>query len=228
MVIIWAISMAVFLIVATGVACFTMAMIPRRYAIELNHTYTNRMNAVSPELMAFYNKNNKWLSNNDFDPQHIAAMAELMDLLARGNRTNTLVDLFRGADETIDQNVSEFNTYGSFANNPRSATRLEIYFENTPQWAMRRTTEGSISVHSFIPISELRAGNPDDKAIHLIVIPLSDVRNRLMEQTWIIFTNNPITFDLGEKNQMNACFRLTTRGNYNKLKQELETLNVLS
>ncbi|MCL2228396.1 MAG: hypothetical protein FWC00_01040 [Firmicutes bacterium] len=215
MAIIWAVSFVVFLIVGFGTASIVMVAIPRNFGHEILKedvfmiTYRNA-NANSPGEM---------ISANDSTHLHYAPMAEVLNLLHRGSRTNVLADVFRGRPRGSTGWNNGFVQCGtsfesSFAQNSiviefaRPVFRISPVPDSRTEFEFLHNDEGERLV--------------SDMDVFRIYIPLRE--GGFGAQRWYLATTNPNA--VGGGTSFSLRHVVTVYGNYTRLWDFVRALDI--
>jgi len=207
-IIIWAVSFIGVLVIGFGTPVTVMALIKKNYGIELN--------AANIVRITYMNENGNKELFNKADTRHANAMNEIVKKLNEARQSNQLMNLFRGrpVDYTIEGNTTRIS-YNEDFKSKYANNGLQIWF-STP---MYHITQSETQRYAY----ELNPGDGEG-GIWGIFIPLDNTENRMRQQTWFLLTTER---DLVTGTYISIPNKITTWGNYKKLWNYVNELNIL-
>ena len=202
MVIIWAVTFTVFLILGFGTTAIALVAIPKNYNINISFDkihyieYTNDNTSFHPLFDTFEGGIN-----------HTTPMKGILNRIESGGKSNMLTSLFRGnpPTKTVESNNSD-TTFLSTFKSAHSKGAIIIWFK-TPEYSVENVNASS---HYKLTSDTTVARNKYQ--IHAILIPLNKTSNKFQQQTIFLYPNNPL---ISSSTQIN--YKMNTYGNYYKL-----------
>lgn len=208
MVVIWVVAFVGLLVVGFGTPAVIFAASPVSFSNSLD--YNNVF------YIEYRNENQtKQLFNKNVD-NHNIPMKTIIDMINSGGKTNKLANFFRGnPKQTIDNNSSNV-IYTSTFNSTYSQNSITIVFKQ-PQYSLKNITRTSYQLVDWKVT--------DSNAIYEIMIPLNKTGNSFQSQSWYLVTSDPIKNSSGASLMVQN--KISTYGNYHKLWDYVDALNVL-
>ena len=212
MVIIWAVCFVG--LVTIGLSTTVLVMINKKVEYGLPLAYSN------VERIVYMNQtHSKELFNRD-EPQHDRAMSRIINQVNRAGTTNSLANMLRGNPDkyTIESNNITRIRYITNFRTSYSKNGLMIWFAE-PQYRVQQvgTNRNSFEI---IPAEGIMTD-----AVYGIFIPLDNVENQFMEQTWFLVTTD-ITSSTSV-DYVSILYKITFQANYSNLWTFVNGRNVL-
>jgi len=203
MYIIWALSAVGLIVAIFGITSITMVAIPKTYGASIDLSNVRAVRYLNDNTSGSFRRGKPLIAG--VETFYDDARKEIVNLLARGGKTNTLSNLFRGNPKQVVENNNTETVFTSTFETNYSKNAIEIEFAK-PQYSIREINRTTF---------ELLPAGQGDRDIYSIMIPLDNVGNRFQTQTWYLVSQNRTQTSAGSS--LSISNKFTTYGNYKKL-----------